>query len=410
MNQDRYARPALAGLLLIHILAHIDRNMLLGFSPQITSDLGLSNGQYGFLSGAVWVLSFGVMAILMGTFADRHSRTRVIAAGLLVWSACTFVSGLVHSFEQMVAARLLVATGEAALVPAAVSLIADLFDPRRRSTAVGVFFIGIPVGIGLSFVIASLAGPSLGWRETFQLLGVAGIVVCIPLAFIRDERSGNAQSKSTLALAEQLSTTWAALKGSAALRRTVAAFVLVHFAFASFSFLQLWLVRERGMDASAIARQVGLLQITFGTLGACLGGAMSDRLARRWARGHAGVLASMVAICAPLMIMSRFVAPVSAAFWIGQCAGFFLPLACYGPSLAVIQGLTPASMRSTIAGATMMLINVIAIALGNLGVGYLADVLTHAGVDQPLRLVLLSVDIVVALAAWLYWSSTRHEH
>ncbi|MGF6633912.1 MFS transporter [Paraburkholderia sp. MM6662-R1] len=71
----------LASLLVIHLLAHIDRNMLLGFSPQIIKDLALSNTQYGFLVGAVWVLSFGVMAMFMGTLADRFSRTRVIAAG-----------------------------------------------------------------------------------------------------------------------------------------------------------------------------------------------------------------------------------------------------------------------------------------------------------------------------------------
>ncbi|MGN5480777.1 MFS transporter [Cupriavidus basilensis] len=138
----------------IHLLAHIDRNMLLGFSPQIIKDLAINNAQYGFLAGAVWVLSFGVMAMIMGALADRFSRTRIIAAGILIWSVCTWASGHAQSFEQMAIARFFVASGEAALVPAAVSLLAELFPEKRRGTAMGLFFMGIPLGIGCSFLLA----------------------------------------------------------------------------------------------------------------------------------------------------------------------------------------------------------------------------------------------------------------
>jgi len=175
MNWKNKPVAILIGLLLIHVIAHIDRNLLSGFAPQITADLALNNKQFGFLTGAVWVLSFGFMAIFMGSLADRFSRTRVIAFGVLVWSVCTAASGYANSFEQMVLARFFVATGEAALVPAAVSLLAEVFSAQRRSTAVGVFFIGIPLGIGLAFVIAGTlvwgtagAAPSCSWAESVR--------------------------------------------------------------------------------------------------------------------------------------------------------------------------------------------------------------------------------------------------
>ena len=100
----------LATLMVIHLLAQVDRNILLGFAPQITGELAINNAQYGFLVGAVWVLSYGVMAVFICALAERHSRPRVIGAGMLVWSVCTVASGLVQNFEQMVAARFLVAT------------------------------------------------------------------------------------------------------------------------------------------------------------------------------------------------------------------------------------------------------------------------------------------------------------
>lgn len=406
MNWKKNTVAVLIGLLLIHVLAHIDRNMLLGFSPQITADLSLSNAQYGFLTGAVWVLSFGFMAIFLGTLADRYSRTKVMAAGVLVWSVCTAASGFVQNFEQMVLARFFVATGEAALVPAAVSLLTEIFTAQRRSTAVGIFFIGIPLGIGLSFVIAGALGASVGWRGTFMWLGVLGVAVTVPLLLLKDSREAKDTAAASSGAGAQIKALWGALGESRPLRQTIIGFVLIHFAFAGLSFVQLWLVRERGFDASAIAKQMGAAQILFGTLGAVIGGIASDRLSKRFAGGHATVLSIMVLICAPLMLAYRFATPGSALFFIGMAAGFFLPLATYGPANALIQAMTPVSMRSTVTGATMMLINVFAIALGNLAVGAVSDRLAAQGSTVALTTVLIATDVLVALSLWFFWRAS----
>jgi MFS family permease len=224
-------RGVLIALLAIHVLAHIDRNMLLGFSPQITRDLALSNAQYGLLAGAAWVLSFGVMAVLMGALADRFSRTRVMAAGILIWSVCTGASGAAQSFQQMLAARFLVASGEAALVPAAVSLIAELFGAERRSTAAGVFFTGIPLGIGASFLLAGTLGASHGWRGTFALLGVIGAVIALPLLLLEDRRGSAGVAQRGPAFGEQLRSVLEQLRAKRSLIFVITGFVLVQFVF-----------------------------------------------------------------------------------------------------------------------------------------------------------------------------------
>lgn len=397
----------LIGLLLIHILAHIDRHLLSGFAPQITQDLTLNNKQFGFLTGAVWVLSFGFMAIFMGSLADRFSRTRVMAFGVLVWSVCTALSGYAMGFEQMVVARFFVATGEAALVPAAVSLLAEVFTPQRRSTAVGVFFIGIPMGIGLAFVIAGSLGASMGWRGTFGALGIAGVALMLPLLLLKDQRDGQAGHEPGAPFRQQVGLVWSNLRACQPLRQTIIGFVLVHFAFAGLAFVQLWLVRERGFDGASIAKQMGSMQIVFGTLGALLGGVASDRLAKRFGGGHASVLTIMVLLFAPLMLLYRFATPGSALFYVGMVAGFILPLAVYGPANALIQALTPTSMRSTITGATMMLINVFAIAIGNLAVGAVSDALVANGSTVGLTTALIGTDALVGLSLWFFWRAAR---
>ena len=400
-------RAVLIALLVIHVLAHIDRNMLLGFSPQITSDLGLSNAQYGFLAGAVWVLSYGVMAVFMGTLADRFSRTRVIAAGILIWSACTAASGAAQSFEQMMAARFLVASGEAALVPAAVSLMMELFTGRRAGTAMGVFFMGIPLGIGLSFLLAGTIGALQGWRSTFYALGVVGLLIGLPMLLLQDRRDGESAARRGDPFVQQVRAVLCALRSSPTAIHAIVGFVLVHMVFAGMAFAQLWLVRERGFEAAGIARQMGALQIAFGVLGAVVGGVLSDRLARHIKGGHAGFAVLLVVLCGPLMIAYRFADPGSVLFYVGMCAGFFLPLATYGPALTLIQSLTPDHMRSTVTGFTMLLLNVFAIAIGNLAVGAVSDRMAAAGSTNALTLVLLATDLMCIASAIFFALAAR---
>jgi predicted MFS family arabinose efflux permease len=400
-------RAVLIALLAIHVLAHIDRNMLLGFSPQITQDLALSNAQYGFLTGAVWVLSFGVMAVFMGTLADRFSRTKVMAAGILIWSVCTAASGAAQSFEQMAAARFLVASGEAALVPAAVSLLAELFSDERRGGAMGVFFMGIPLGIGLSFLLAGTLGASEGWRSTFTMLGVVGVAIALPLLLLRDRRGAQGEAERGAPFGQQVRGVLAVLRGNRTVQATIAGFVLVHLVFVGLAFTQLWLVRERGFDPSQIARQLGGLEILFGVLGALVGGMLSDRFARRMKGGHAGFMFALIALCTPLMIAARFAPAGSVLFYLGLCAGIFLPLALYGPALALIQGLTPVQMRSTVTGVAMLLINVLAVAIGSLAAGAASDRLAAAGVASPLTIVLLATDLFAVLAGVFFAMAAR---
>lgn len=408
MALKKYPGAILATLLLTHILAHIDRNILLGFSSTLTAELGLSNAEYGLLVGAVWVLSYAVMAVVTGTFADRFSRTRVIAAGLLVWSVCTAASGSVHSFGQLVAARLLVATGEAALVPAAVGILAEVFSVRRRGTALGLFFVGIPLGVGFSFLLAGTVGATHGWRTTFHALGAIGTVMAVGLALLKDEREQHVDSARGAPIAGQLREVLSVIRVSRSLQLAIPGFVLAHLAFTGLSFAQLWLVRERGIDPAEITRVIGGVQIVFGTLGAVAGGAAGDRFARRFAGGHASFMALLVAVCAPLMIAYRFAPAGSPLFYAGMCAGAFLPLALYGPAIAVIQGHAPMRMRSTITGLTMTLINLFAIALGNFVAGALSDRLANAGVHAPLTWVLLGTDLLTVASLPCFLALARH--
>jgi predicted MFS family arabinose efflux permease len=402
----RHPWLVLAALLVLHIIAHIDRNILLGFSPQVTAELALSNTQFGFLVGPVWVLSYGLMAPVLGSLADRYSRPRIMAAGIAAWSLCTAASGLTHDFGQIALARFFVASGEAALIPAALALLGDVVDERRHGTAAGVFFMGIPLGIGLAFVLAGQVGATLGWRGTFTALGLIGVVIAAPLAFVRDERS-NRPHEVGQPLVAQLRSVAAVLRANPRVVFALAGFITVQLIHAAFSFYQLWLVRERGLDPETIARQIGVLQMVCGTLGALLGGVLADPLAARLRGGHAAVLALLVAVSGPLILLHMVVEPGGVLFYLGMEATFFLPLATCGSALAIIQSELPARMRATAVGVAILGINVFAIAIGNLAAGVASDWLTRAGHGRPLTVVLIGMYAVVMASLALFIAAAR---
>lgn len=402
----RHPRLMLGALLFINVLAYVDRSMLFAFAPQITRDIALDNTQFGFLSGAVWVLSYSVMVLVFGTLADRFSRTRIIAGGMLVWSLCTAASGMAQDFGHLVLARLLVAAGEAALGPSATALLADLFDSRHRSTANGLFFMGIPLGIGCAYMLSGTIGPTLGWRGTFIALGVIGALIALCLAPIRDERAAAAQEHGMRFL-PQMRALLTVLREQPAVMLVIGGFVLVHLVHAQGSFIQLWLVRERGASEAAMAQQLGMLQIVFGCLGAAGGGLAADRLARGMRSRLAAFPAFTLLVCLPLMIASRFADLHSPFLYAGVGATFFVCFALYGSSLNLIQGSVPHRMLASVVGFTMMSINIFAVALGTLALGFASDRLGAAGHQHPIGTVLLGTDALICLAVLLYGLAAR---
>lgn len=412
---QRFPYIMLGALLFINIIGYVDRAMLLGFSPQITGDLQLSNTQFGLLTGAVWVVSYGVMALVCGSMADRYSRTRLISLGMFIWSGCTAASGLAETFGHMAVARMLVASGEAALIPGATSLIADLFDDKRRSTANGLFFTGIPIGIGIAYLLSGTLGAAIGWRNSFILLGVLGAVVSAALWFIEDDlpRRGDGTQSDADTPAKKTSAKRQAqivLRTFAerpVLRFTLIAFVCVHFAVAGGYFVQLWLVREVGLDQASIARELGLLQIVFGCLGAAGGGLASDWITRKTRFSPAALPILMLAICLPMMIASRFASAGELLLYMGLSASFILPFSIYGSSIGLFQSAAPVMVRATVMGVAMMSLNIVALSLGTLLVGWLADVWGHAGSTTPLRWAMLAFDGLTALALIGYVGAAR---
>ncbi|MBT6106569.1 MFS transporter [Porticoccaceae bacterium] len=395
-------------LLLLNILNMVDRTLITSFGTAIITDLGLSDSQFGLLTGPIFVFFYSIMGLFMGALADRVHRPRLIAAGLVLWSALTAVSGVAKNFAQIGVARLFIGVGESAMAPSAISMISDMFPKAKRGTATGIYYLGVPLGAGASFIVAGILGPMIGWRNCFLLLGGLGLVLALVLLFIKDPERGAMEEKGTEVDQQEsliggnwrsiVSDVFQVVKSTPALAWTMVGAVFLHIPLGAGQFAIVWLERERGFGIGEISATYGLVYIIFGTAGTFLGGILSDWYQARYRGGRVRFLALLMLAVTPLLILFRFVEPSSALFYIGMAAGMFSVSSFYGPAFSTVQDLTPVRLRGVMTGLLLVACNLLGLGIGAMMTGVLSDVFSANNIFEPLTKALLSADILSAAA------------
>ena len=409
MEKTKSAKGAtgiLVFLLILNILNMVDRTLIVSFGTSIISDLNLSDSQFGLLTGPVFVFFYSIMGLFMGALADRVHRPKLIAAGLVLWSVLTALSGMAKNFLHIGMARLFIGVGESVMAPSAISMIADLFPKAKRGTATGIYYLGVPLGAGGSFIVAGILGPMIGWRNCFFVLGATGIVLAIGLLFLKEPKRGAMEEQAVTAegdgQADLMTGNWrhvvsevfTVVKSTPALAWTMIGAVFLHIPLGAGQFAIVWLERERGFGIGEISATYGLIYIIFGTAGTFLGGILSDWYQARYKGGRVRFLAYLMLCITPLLISFRFVSPSSSLFYIGMAAGMFSVSSFYGPAFSTVQDLTPVRLRGVMTGLLLVACNLLGLGIGALMTGILSDVFSANGVFEPLTKALLTADIM----------------
>src|SRR5438552_2803954 len=294
----RYAWFVLALLTLLNVVNFVDRQLVVSLQVPLKADpyLHLDDLKITLLAGYAFAVVYSVAGLFLGTVADRWNRPRLIALGLLVWSAMTAASGLAQSFWQLAAARVFVAIGEATLTPAAVAMLGDAFPPKQRSLASGLYYLGIPLGAGLSLIVAGVLEPipGIGWRGCYQVLGVMGLVLVAIVALVKDpprggmEAAGRVAPRQALAtpMFRQLGDILRTLSRSPALVMTMIGAIAINIGVGATWLDPSWLVIERGFDKSRAANFLGVNLLLGGSLGNLLGGWLGDLFHRHFSGGR----------------------------------------------------------------------------------------------------------------------------
>lgn len=393
----------LALLTLINVLNFVDRNLLPSFANFIKPELGLSDTQFGLLTGLFFIIFYSLAGLFLGVLADRTNRARLIALAIALWSALTAASGAAKGFVSMAVPRALIGVGESALTPAAASLLADRFKSAQLGLAMAIYYLGVPIGAGASLLVAGYLGPTIGWRNCFYLLGALGLMLALVMWLVRDprvlpvHRAGQPQPGG-IAWRAQLHQLARALRQSPALTMIVAGGVALHIAVGAAAFDQLWFVEERGFERAEIAKLTGFVTVVAGVAGNLFGGFAGDWWYRRGKSGRAMLLFWMFLVLAPFTVVFRIVSPDSVLFVPGIGVGVFLLCAFYGPSVSTIQELAPPSVRATAVAFNILCVNAIGLGIGITGGGWLIDHFRAAGMAEPYTDAALTMSAISLLA------------
>ena len=382
-------------LTFLHIVNQIDRQLVAAFAAEIMRDLELSRSQFALIAGLAFSGVYAFAALFAGVLADRIGRVKVLSGGLGIWSLFTALAGLAQGFWTLLAARPFVAAGEATLVPTASNIILAKVGDRHKAGALGLFFAGIPLGIGGGFLIAGLLGPLIGWRGTFLLMGIIGIAALAVLVRLKDSPPDLSHRPT---LAGNVAALMAVFRAKPRAMWASLAIIFAHCHTATGPFVQLWLVAEKGLDPARAQTLYGLMFVTVGLAGTFGAGLMGDWAQRRLGWDHARTAFLILLVLGPLLPLYRLSAGDSAAFLVGMTGSILFMTVLYGLVFAVIEELLPQRLKATSTGLNMLLINVFAIGAVSLAIGFASDLLAAAGSAHSWTWPLMGADALALLA------------
>ena len=400
---------ALGILVIVYTFNFIDRNILSILLQSIKTDLNLSDTFLGLLSGFAFAAFYATLGIPIAKYADRGNRRNLISISLAIWSLMTAISGLAQNFLHLLLARIGVGIGEAGCSPPAHSMISDYFPANKRSTALGIYSLGIPFGIMFGLFAGGWIDEMFGWRAAFFIVGVPGILIAILFRFtvkepIRGQAEGKVASENQPTIYETISYL---LRKKSFRHLAFAASLAAFVGYGGINWLPSFFQRSYGMPSSDVGWYLGLILGLPGGLGIFLGGYLSDYFGSKDVRWSLWIAAIAMGVTAPLYYLV-YMSPTAntSLLWliIPVALGNFYQAATFSQT----QGVVELKMRSVAAAILLFIINIIGLGFGPSAVGIVSDILQSEYGKESLRYSLLIFASLKIWCAFHYYMAGRY--
>ena len=372
---------ALAVLFAINTMNFFDRQILGAVAEPVRREWGLGDGALGLL-GTAFTLLYAMVGVPLGRWVDRGPRTRILSAGVFAWSVFTALSGVARGYWSLFVVRLGVGVGEASCAPAATSLIGDLVPPQRRSKALSIFMLGLPVGLALSLGVSSIVAARWGWRSAFYLAALPGVLCAIAALRIQEPPRGHTEAHAVGGRRRSGSPYWRVLSIPTMWWLILSGALHNFNMYALGAFLSPFLTRFHRMslvDAGLVAMAVYGLS---GIPGLLLGGVGADALSKRRRDGRLllGTLAILASVPPIVLALGRPAGDVL-GFALLMGLGCGVMYVYYSTVYATLQDVIEPSLRGTAMALYFLAMYVLGASLGPLGTGLASDFFTRSAAE-----------------------------
>ena len=368
---------ALSVLFAINTLNFYDRQILGAVGETVREEWRLSDTALGSL-GTAFTLLYAAVGVPLGRLTDKFSRRWILFAGVTLWSLLTAASGLARNFTELFVVRLGVGSGEAACAPASASLIGDLFPASRRAKALSAFMMGLPLGIALSFLGSSLLEHRFGWRSTFYIALIPG-VMCALLALIISEPARGAAEVHQITSSKRKGSPYLLVLSIPTMWWIIASGALHNFnMYAIGAFLSPFLQRVHHVNKLNAGMISMVVYGLAGVPGLIVGGLLSDRLVKHKRNGRLVLSSIAIFISAPFMYLglSRAVGDLT-GFIIFTGLGMAAMYVYYATVYSAIQDVIEPALRGTAMALYFFAMYVLGASLGPVGMGFLSSYFTR---------------------------------
>jgi len=421
-----YAWYVVAVLVVAYTFSFIDRQILSLLVVPIRRDLGISDTQMSLLIGFAFALFYTICGLPIGRLVDVQHRIRIIAIGIAFWSVMTALCGIAKTYWQLFAFRMGVGVGEAALSPAAYSILADYFPPHQRGVALGVYGMGVYIGAGLALVIggivvASVSGiertvlPIVGevyaWQVVFFVVGLPGLLVALWALTLKEPvRRGHVRTTVSADGQEKIQSV--PVKDVVAYMRANARTLFSHhvgyalcamMAYGVAAWIPTFFIRTHGWSAGQAGIYYGIVVVIFGTAGVVAGGWMADKLTSMGYRdGKLRVLLYGAIACVPFTAAYPLVDSATLAMVLIAPSTFFATFST-GAGPAGVQEIMPNQMRGQASAFMIFVVTIIGLGLGPTAIALVTDYVfaDDAMLNLSLAVVATTILLVAIGVVWM---------
>ncbi|BAK68478.1 major facilitator superfamily protein [Sphingobium sp. SYK-6] len=361
-------------LLLVALSCFIDRVIVAALGPAIKADLGISDAQFGLLTGLAFALLYTTAGIPVARLADRRKRVPLLAIATTIWSLTTMLSAYAANYWQLLLLRLGVGIGESAASPCTVSMVSDRFPRNKRATALAVVALGASFGSLIGGFGGGWLGETFGWRNTFLMVGAPGMLLALLILTVKEPVRGRFDDPASMAReAPRFMAMLRILRAKRTFLHLGMACGLTSFVnFGILLFLPMYFGRAYEMSMTQAGLLFGIVTAVSNGTGTLLGGMGADWAGKRDERWYAWLPAICLACAAPLYMIGLSMPNWQTAMPL-VVIGATLAFTFYAPTFGAVQNMVEPRMRGTASAIIIFFQNLVGMGIGPLFVGFLSD-------------------------------------